>query len=155
MSAKILLVAFATVLLAACSTSQAPHWNAYRVSLPNGQQAYRVDCHGLFEGQNACFSQANDICGKKQMQPIEQVAPLGDDQNPRDVRVLTFQCAPPPQPAQPVVAKPAPAPAPVVVAAAPPKRITLDSDANFDTDKSTLKPDAREKLDVLVEAANG
>ncbi|WP_231337404.1 OmpA family protein [Paraburkholderia sprentiae] len=80
---------------------------------------------------------------------------MGDDQNPRDVRVLTFQCATPTQPAQPVVAKPAPAPAPVVAPAAPPKRITLDSDANFDTDKSTLKADARERLNVLIEAANG
>ncbi|MGF6612725.1 OOP family OmpA-OmpF porin [Paraburkholderia sp. WSM4175] len=154
MSAKILFVAFAAALLAACS-SQGPTWNAYRVSMPNGQQAYRVDCHGLFEGQDACFSQAKEICGRKQMQPIEQVAPLGDDQNPRDVRSLTFQCATPPQPAQPVVAKPAPVPAPVVAPVAPPKRITLDSDANFDTDKSTLKAEAREKLDVLIEAANG
>ncbi|MGF6876142.1 OOP family OmpA-OmpF porin [Paraburkholderia sp. MM5477-R1] len=155
MSTKLLLVAFTAVLLAACSTSQAPHWNAYSVGLPNGQQAFRVDCHGLFEGQDACFSQAKEICGKKQMQPIEQVAPLGDDQNPRDVRSLTFQCATPPQPAQPIVAKPAPVPAPVVAPVAPPKRITLDSDANFDTDKSTLKAEAREKLDVLIEAANG
>jgi outer membrane protein OmpA-like peptidoglycan-associated protein len=121
--------------------------------MPNGQQAYRVDCHGLFEGQEACFSQAVEICGNNQVRPLEAVAPLGDEQNPRDVRILTFQCATPAQPAPPVAAKPAPAP--VVAPAAPPKRITLDSDANFDTDKSTLKADALDKLDVLIEAAHG
>ncbi|RQR43480.1 OmpA family protein [Burkholderia sp. Bp9131] len=152
MSAKSLLILGATVLLAACA-SQGPTWNAYRVTMPNGQQAYRVDCHGLFEGQEACYSQAVEICGKKQVQPLEAVAPLGDEQNPRDVRILTFQCATPAQPAPPVAAKPVPAP--VVVPAAPPKRITLDSDANFDIDKSTLKADARDKLDVLIEAAHG
>ncbi len=152
MSAKSLFILGATGLLVACA-SQGPTWNAYRVSMPNGQQAYRVDCHGLFEGQEACYSQAVEICGQKRVQPLEAVAPLGDDQNPRDVRILTFQCATPVQPAPPVAVKPAPAP--VVVPAAPPKRITLDSDANFDTDKSTLKADARDKLDVLIEAAHG
>ncbi|MFM0487367.1 OmpA family protein [Paraburkholderia graminis] len=155
MSAKSLFILGATALLAACSSSQGPTWNAYRVSMPNGQQAYRVDCHGLFEGQSTCYAQAAEICGKKPVQPLEAVAPLGDEQNPRDVRILTFQCATPAQPAPPVVAKPAPAPAPVVAPAAPPKRITLDSDANFDTDKSTLKVDARDRLDVLIEAAHG
>lgn len=154
MSAKSLLILGVTALLSACA-SQGPTWNAYRVSMPNGQQAYRVDCHGLFEGQQACYSQAVEICRKKQVQPLEAVAPLGDEQNPRDVRILTFQCATPAQPAPPVTAKPAPAPAPVVAPAAPPKRITLDSDANFDTDKSKLKADARDKLDVLIEAAHG
>ncbi|WP_306717251.1 OmpA family protein [Burkholderia dolosa] len=155
MSAKSLFILWATALLAACSSSQGPTWNAYRVGLPNGQQAYRVDCHGLFEGQQTCFSQAADICGKKQVQPLEQVAPLGDEQNPRDVRILTFQCAAPPQPAPAVVAKPAPAAAAAVAAPAPAKRITLDSDANFDTDRATLKPDARDSLDVLIDAARG
>jgi outer membrane protein OmpA-like peptidoglycan-associated protein len=156
MSVKSLLTLGTTVLLAACA-SQGPTWNAYRVSMPNGQQAYRVDCHGLFEGQEACYSQAAEICGNQQVQPLEQVAPLGDEQHPRDVRILTFQCATPVRPAPPAPAKPAPAPAPapVVAPVAPAKRITLDSDANFDTDKATLKNDARDKLDVLIEAAHG
>ncbi|WP_321857277.1 OmpA family protein [Burkholderia cenocepacia] len=154
MSAKFFLILGATTLLAACA-SQGPTWNAYRVSMPNGQQAYRVDCHGLFEGQEACYSQAVQICGQKQVQPLEAVAPLGDEQKPRDVRMLTFQCATPAQPAPPVVAKPAPAPAAVAAPPIPPKRITLDSDANFDTDKSVLKPDARGKLDELIDAAQG
>ncbi|MBR8179618.1 OmpA family protein [Burkholderia ambifaria] len=154
MSAKSLLVIGVTVLLAACA-SQGPTWNAYRVSMPNGQQAYRVDCHGLFEGQEACYSEAVEICGQKQVQPLEAVAPLGDEQNPRDVRILTFQCATPAQPAPPAAVKPAPVPAPVAAAPVTAKHITLDSDANFDTDKSTLKADARDKLDVLIEAAHG
>ncbi|WP_175757779.1 OmpA family protein [Burkholderia ambifaria] len=154
MSAKSLLVIGVTVLLAACA-SQGPTWNAYRVSMPNGQQAYRVDCHGLFEGQEACYSEAVEICGKKQVQPLEAVAPLSDEQNPRDVRILTFQCATPAQPAPPAAVKPAPIPAPVAAAPVTAKHITLDSDANFDTDKSTLKADARDKLDALIEAAHG
>lgn len=155
MSAKALFILASTALLAACSSAQGPTWNAYRVGLPNGQQAYRVDCHGLFEGQDACYSQANEICGKQPVRPIEQVAPLGDDQHPRDVRILTFQCGVPPQPVQ--TAKAAPPPAPVRPAPPPtaPKRITLDSDANFETDKATLNVNALDKLNVLVDAARG
>ncbi|HDR9055957.1 TPA: OmpA family protein [Burkholderia vietnamiensis] len=152
MSPKLLLVLGATAVLAACA-AQGPTWNAYRVTMPGGQQAYRVDCHGLFEGQQACYSQAVEICGNRQVRPLEAVAPLGDEQKPRDVRVLTFQCAAPPQPAAPAAANTAPAP--VAAPAVAPTRVTLDSDANFDTDESTLKPDARGKLDVLVEAARG
>jgi OOP family OmpA-OmpF porin len=56
--------------------------------------------------------------------------------------------APPPAPAAPA---PAPAPAPVAVAPVPSsEKVTYAADAFFDFDKSTLKPEAKSKLDDLV-----
>ncbi|MGN6525669.1 MAG: outer membrane protein OmpA [Burkholderiaceae bacterium] len=59
---------------------------------------------------------------------------------------------PPPAPA-PVEAPPPPPPAPAPVVAPVPssEKVTYAADAFFDFDKSTLKPEAKEKLDDLVE----
>lgn len=143
------------VVLAGCSSSQGPAYNAYTVGLPNGQRAYQVTCHGLLEGQDTCYSKAREICGSQQVQPLEQVAPLADADATRDVRILTFQCAAKPQPA--------PAPAPVVVPPPPPppapapapQKLSLEGDTNFDVDRATLKPEARSRLDALIAAAGG
>lgn len=129
-------VALAAVL-AGCGSSQGPAWNAYSVGLPNGQHAYQVTCHGIFEGQDTCYSRAREICGSQQVHPLEQVAPLADAGATRDVRVLTFQCA-----------APVPAPAPP-----PPQKLSLEGDANFDVDRATLRPEARSRLDALIAAA--
>ena len=58
----------------------------------------------------------------------------------------------PPAPA-PVAAAPAPAPVPAPVVAPVPssEKVTYAADAFFDFDKATLKPEAKEKLDDLVE----
>ncbi|WP_042301452.1 OmpA family protein [Paraburkholderia kururiensis] len=150
MASRMAVTLVATAVLAACSSSQGPTWNGYSVGLPNGQRAFRVDCRGIFEGQDTCYSKAAEICGKQQVRPIEQVAPLADADTARDVRVLTFQCGPAPQPVQP-----APQPVPVPPPAPAPKHITLEGDANFDTDKAVLRPDARARLDSLIQSARG
>jgi OOP family OmpA-OmpF porin len=63
--------------------------------------------------------------------------------------------APPPPPAPapaPAAAPPAPAPAPVVAAPVPSsEKVTYAADAFFDFDKATLKPEAKSKLDELVD----
>lgn len=137
----------ATLMFAACSASQGPTWNAYSVDLPDGQRAYRVDCQGLFEGQNDCYSKAKEICGDQQIRPLERVAPLAGANSTPNVQKLTFQCGAAPQP---VRSEPQWTPVP-----SPQKRVTPDGDANFDTDRATLRPDARARLDALVEDARG
>lgn len=151
MTSKIAVTLVATAVLAACSTSQGLRWDGYSVGLPNGERAFRVDCHGIFSGQNVCYSKAANICGKQQVRPIEQVAPLADTDTTRDVRVLTFQCGPAPQALHPA---PQPAPLPPSPPAVP-KHVTLEGDANFDTDKATLQPDALAKLDAFIQSARG
>ena len=69
----------------------------------------------------------------------------------------------PPAPPRVAPAMPAPAPAPVVRPApappAPPKptseKVTFAADAFFDFDKSTLKPEAKAKMDDLVSKTGG
>ncbi|WP_244130455.1 OmpA family protein [Burkholderia latens] len=117
--------------------------------LPNQQQAYRVRCDGLLEGHGTCDAKAREICGSTPVRLIEGQAPYSSDVG---VRLLTFQCAAPVQPAPaPVQPAQAPAPAPVPV----PKKITLAGDANFDTAKASLTPVAQSKLDNLIADAHG
>ncbi len=134
-------------VLTGCSSASGPTFDAYSVTLPNQQQAYRVRCDGLLEGQGTCDAKAREMCGNAQVRPIEAVAPYSSGAG---VRVLTFQCGVPAQPAPPPQPAPQPAPAPV-----PPRKITLSGDANFDFDKATLTADARGRLDQLVTQARG
>ncbi|KIP17079.1 ompA family protein [Burkholderia sp. MSHR3999] len=136
---------FSAVVLTGCSSASGPTFDAYSVTLPNQQQAFRVRCDGLLEGQGTCEAKAREICGNAQVRPIEAVAPYSSG---ADARLLTFQCGVPPQ------AAPAPQPAPAPVPA-PPRKITLNGDANFDFDKATLRPDASARLDQLVAQARG
>ena len=64
--------------------------------------------------------------------------------------------APAPAPAPAAAPAPAPAPAPAVVPPAPvSEKVTYAADTFFDFDKSTLKPEARAKLDDLVSKTGG
>lgn len=64
--------------------------------------------------------------------------------------------APAPAPAPAAAPAPAPAPRPAVVPAAPvSEKVTYAADTFFDFDKSTLKPEARAKLDDLVSKTGG
>jgi len=64
---------------------------------------------------------------------------------------VVAEVAPPPPPPAPAAPAPAPAPAPVVVAPVPSsEKVTYAADAFYDFDKSTLKPEAKVKLDDLV-----
>lgn len=139
------------VPLAACSSASGPTFNAYQINPQDGVPTYRVECHGLLQGQGVCTDKAKEICADQPVRPLEPVTPFGRS---TDVRTLTFQCGP--TPAKPAVAaaapvaEPAPIVAPVVV-----KRLDLGGDANFDTDKATLTPAAKRKLDQLVADSRG
>ncbi|WP_348756276.1 outer membrane protein OmpA [uncultured Aquincola sp.] len=64
--------------------------------------------------------------------------------------------APAPAPAPAAAPAPAPAPRPAVVPPAPvSEKVTYAADTFFDFDKSTLKPEARAKLDDLVSKTGG
>ncbi|MBR8334151.1 OmpA family protein [Burkholderia ambifaria] len=139
----------ATAVLAGCSSASGPTFDAYTVTLPNHQQAYRVRCDGLLEGQGTCDAKAREICGNTPVRLLEGQAPYSGG----DMRLWTFQCGAPAQPAPPV--QPAPAPAPIPAPAPPPKALTLAGDANFDFDKATLTAAAQSKLDQLVSQARG
>jgi len=66
------------------------------------------------------------------------------------LKPVVAEVAPPPPPAPAPVAPPAPAPAPVVAPVPSSEKVTYAADAFFDFDKSTLKPEAKSKLDDLV-----
>jgi len=135
--------------LAGCSTASGPTFKAYQVNPQDGQPTYRVECHGLLQGQEVCQKKAQEMCGNQAVRPIEPVTPYGKQEV--DVRTLTFQCG-----AAPVAEKPrTPQPPAVVVAPVAVKRLELGGDANFDTDKATLTPVAHQRLDKLVADAQG
>ncbi|KVN33262.1 hypothetical protein WJ64_11050 [Burkholderia ubonensis] len=155
---NLLLALGATAILAGC-LSTGPTFTARSVARVDGPTAYEVTCYGIFEGRNACFTKAKEICDKyssgKPVYPLEDYAPLGSTSNGKpNTNTLMFQCgapAEPPVPAAQPVAETV-VPAPVVV---PPKKVTLGADAMFDTDKAALRPLAHEKLDKLLHDADG
>ncbi|WP_175836999.1 OmpA family protein [Burkholderia anthina] len=149
-----MLCVAAMVVLAGCSSATGPTFSAWSVDRQDGQRTYRVDCRGLIEGAATCYRKASEICHDQTVRPVEDLAPLGSttsDGKP-NTRTLIFQCGAAPQP---VEAAPAAAvvPAPVVVPA--PQHLTLAGDANFDFNKATLTPAAKERLDKLVADAKG
>ena len=63
--------------------------------------------------------------------------------------------APPPAPMVPASPPPPPAPAPAPVRAPVSEKVTFQSDALFDFDKSVLKPEGKAKLDELAVRQRG
>jgi OOP family OmpA-OmpF porin len=63
--------------------------------------------------------------------------------------------APPPPPPPPRAAPPAPPPPPPPPPAPVSEKVTFAADAFFDVDKSVLKPEAKAKLDDLVDKTKG
>ncbi|MDR6504045.1 outer membrane protein OmpA-like peptidoglycan-associated protein [Burkholderia ambifaria] len=157
---NLLLALGVTTVLAGC-LSTGPTFTARSVARVDGPQAFEVTCYGIFEGRNACFTKAKEICDKyssgKPVYPLEDYAPLGSTSNGKpNTNTLMFQCgapAEPPAPAAQPVAEPVAQAAPPVVMA--PQKVTLGADALFDTDKAALRPLAHEKLDKLLHDANG
>ncbi|MCA8023664.1 OmpA family protein [Burkholderia metallica] len=138
------------VFLAGCSSATGPTFSSWSIDRQDGKQTYRVDCHGLFEGAETCYRKAREICHDQPLRPVEDLAPLGSktsDGKP-NTRTLIFQCGEQPQP---VAAAPAVAPVAVPV----PKHVMLAGDANFDFNKATLTPAAKERLDKLISDAKG
>lgn len=134
------------IALAGCTSASGPMFSADDVTLANGEQAYRVSCHGLLGGESVCQKKAQEICGEKAIRTLQANAPLGAKASAGkpDTNVLFFQCR------VPEVAKSAPQ-----AERAPTKRITLGADTNFDTDKADLKPGGRQELDRLIHDAEG
>jgi outer membrane protein OmpA-like peptidoglycan-associated protein len=120
-----------------------------------GQQApvYRVTCDGLFESSNSCMKAAAEMCADKPVTPLESVDGVKSGINTKNPREITFQCGAPPQPV--AAAAPAPARVPARVPAPVPKAVSLGGDAQFDTGKATLRPDAMDRLDTLANEARG
>lgn len=148
-----MMLALLATVLAGCSSASGPTFDAYTVALPSQQTAYRVRCDGLFEGQDTCDAKAREICGGAPLRLLEGQAAYSANAGRR---LLTFQCDVPMQPApaaQPVPAVVAPV-APAALSTAP-RSYALAGDASFDTDKATLTPAARSKLDKLIALARG
>jgi OOP family OmpA-OmpF porin len=140
----------ASLGLAGCTAASGPTFSAYSVALPNGGQAYRVNCGGIFEGPQVCQREAQKICREQEVRVLEGVSPLSQTHGGEpDNRELMFQCGAPPQ------AAPAPAPVPASAVQAAPQTLTLSGDAAFDTGKATLTPGARAGLDDLIERTRG
>ena len=136
--------------LAGCTTASGPTYNVYEIQSANGAKAYRVDCHGIFEGVSACVAQAQRVCGDKPAYKLDTMERLrAPNEAANDPRILTFQCGAPTEQAEPA---PHPAPAPVPPA---PRQLDLSGDANFATDSATLTPKATATLDEFIAAGQG
>ncbi|WP_232434807.1 OmpA family protein [Burkholderia ubonensis] len=150
------------VLLSGCQ-STGPTFTARSIVRADSPPAFEVTCYGIFEGRNACFAKAKEICDKygngKQVNPLEDYAPLGStSQGKPNTNTLLFQCgvpAPAPQPAAQPEASPVPAPVVAPAVQMPAQKVTLGADALFDTDKATLRHTAHAKLDKLLHDAEG
>ncbi|WP_063906209.1 OmpA family protein [Burkholderia ubonensis] len=149
-----MLCVAAMVVLAGCSSATGPTFSAWSVDRQDGQRTYRVDCHGLIEGAATCYRKASEICHDQKVRPVEDLAPLGSttSDGKQNTRSLIFQCGEAPQP---VAAEGAAAAVPAPMAVPIPQQITLAGDANFDFNKTTLTPAAKERLDKLVADAKG
>ncbi|KVN17364.1 hypothetical protein WT09_14000 [Burkholderia stagnalis] len=143
------VILFGLALLAGCTSASGPTYSNYTLTLPNGEAAYRVTCHGLLEGPGACRKQADEICKGQPVRMLSAESRLGvtTDGKPDD-RSITFQCG---AEAQASPAEPAVTPS----TSSLPKIVSLSADANFDTAKDTLKPAARARLDDLINQVRG
>ncbi|PQV50653.1 OmpA family protein [Paraburkholderia sp. BL21I4N1] len=160
MTRKLGLMLLAAGTLAGCSAASGPTFSAYTIALPNNEKAFQVNCNGLFDSSNTCYSKAREICGNRPVHPFREISPLAAAGSQRDVHTLMFQCVPTPvTQAAPVVAPAAPVAQPAAPTASPtppaPQKVSLNGDASFDLDKATLTSDARNRLDALINAAVG
>jgi outer membrane protein OmpA-like peptidoglycan-associated protein len=155
MSQKIIAAVLLSIgVLAGCSTASGPTFNLNEIHSSDGSKAFRIECHGLLEGVNACVKVAQETCGDLPAYKLDTMERLrAPNEESSDPRILTFQCgaavqAPPPAPVAQVEA---PAPAPV---AQPVRQMDLSGDANFDLDRATLTPVAMRTLDQFVKAGD-
>ncbi|MFM0197774.1 OmpA family protein [Paraburkholderia strydomiana] len=140
-------VAVALGALGACSTASGPTFNAYAVDLPDGSQAYQVECHGLLESSRECVAVAQRVCHGQTVHVLDRVQALKQPGQPlTDPRAITFQC----DQAQ-AEAQKAPEPAPAAVEV--PQQVVLSADALFafgHGDVSSISDEGRAQLDALA-----
>lgn len=144
----------AVAALAGCTSASGPTYSANSIVLANGEEAFRVTCYGLFGGSGVCHSKAREICGTQLVRTLEDLAPQGSSSSGKpNTRMLTFQCGAPSQPVAAVEPqrKPMPELAPIPAH----REMSLNGDANFDTDKSTLKAPAKFQLDKFLADSRG
>lgn len=147
------LMVNAGLFLSGCASD--PTSTVREMAMQDGQQVYKVSCYGPLDGaEGTCLAKAKEVCDQQSnglpVYPLKDPAPLDVKVEDKDaVSTLLFQCG---EPKSRMGAQPAPAP---VVAAAPTNRVSMVGDANFDTDKATLRPQARARLDKVVSEARG
>ncbi|MET3449714.1 OmpA family protein [Ralstonia sp. 1138] len=148
----------AGLFLAGCASD--PMSTVRAMAMQDGQQIYKVSCYGPLEGaEGTCQAKAKEVCDQQAnglpVYPLKDPAPLDvkvEDKNA--VSTLLFQCGEPKVKAA-VLPAPAPVVAAPVAAPAPANKVSLASDATFDTDKATLRPRARARLDKFASDAQG
>lgn len=141
------------VVATGCTTASGPLHNLDIVTLANGTQAYRVQCHGLLESSKTCMAKVNDVCGTRQPLRVSSVdrAVTGYVAE-NDPREIVFICQ---TPAPPVEPPPPPPPPRAEAPATQPRTITLNADTNFAFDKADLLPAGKERLDDFIKQSDG
>ncbi|SAK95871.1 OmpA family protein [Caballeronia ptereochthonis] len=155
---RVLLAALVTAAVTGCTSYSTPTTNTDVVTLNTGDQAWRVQCQGLFESSKTCMNRAQEICKDQKIRLVGLVDHMSSDRKPvNDPREITFKCGDAPAPAAAPAPAPAVAPVPVPARAAakPIRALTLQGDANFATNSAELSPIAQRKLDEFVEANKG
>jgi len=141
-----------TVVATGCTTASGPLHNLDIVTLANGTQAYRVQCHGLLESSKTCMATVNEVCGDKQPLRVSSVdRAVAGYVAENDPREIVFICQAPPAPVEP----PPPPPPRVEAPATQPRTVTLGADANFEFDKADLLPAGKERLDNFIKESDG
>jgi OmpA-OmpF porin, OOP family len=153
MHIRVFLAALIAAVVTGCTSYSSPMTNTDVVTLPNGDQAWRVQCQGLLGGAKTCYDRAQAICKDQKVRLIGAVDHMGKDLKAvEDQREITFACGdvalPPPPPLQQPAPPPPPEPKPL-------RAVTLEGDANFALNRSELTPVAQRKLDEFIEASRG
>ncbi|MDR5820939.1 MULTISPECIES: OmpA family protein [unclassified Caballeronia] len=147
MNIQLLLVGLVAAVFAGCTSYSSPMTNTELVTLSSGEQAWRVQCEGLFGSSETCARHAQQICKGEKVLLVESVDALSSDgKGKNDPRDLTFMC-------DDAARRPAPLREPVA-AVSPVQKTSLTelSGANFDTNSARLDASARAKLDAFIEA---
>lgn len=149
---KTIMTACAVVALGAlgaCSIASGPTFNAYAVDLPDGSQAYQVECHGLLESSKQCMAVAQRVCHGQTVRVLDRIQALKQPGQPlTDPRGLMFQCAPAVAESDHEAVIDGGLKTPVV-----PQQVVLSADAVFAFDHGnadSISVDGRKQLDNLA-----
>lgn len=85
-------IGLAFMTLVGCTATSGPNYSVTSVRQPGHDQAYRVSCDGVFGSYKTCQKVAARICGSRQVNPLESVAPYAGSKQ-REPSSLTFECA--------------------------------------------------------------
>jgi outer membrane protein OmpA-like peptidoglycan-associated protein len=143
MKIRIPLLALIAAAMTGCTSYSTPTTNTNLVTLRSGEQAWQVQCLGLFASSDTCKQQAQKICKDETVRVIGAVdKPSSDGASRIDPRELTFMCGDAPV-ATPVSAAPSPGRL---------ARSTRRSAVNFATDSAELSRGAQGRLNGFIDA---